>query len=277
MTLSAYVGGIGVLGPGLSQWPEAAAVLSGRVAYAPQPTVLPAPTLLPAAERRRTGRVVKLALAVAREAAAHAGVDPAALASVFCSSGGDGYNCHELCEALASVRPEVSPTRFSNSVHNAAAGYWSIATAATLESNVLCAFDSSFGAGLLEAMTQVAVDGESLLLVAYDIDYPEPIRAKRPLPDAFGAALILSPHPCARALARIDVALGGDAADRVSHPQLELLRRSIPAARCLPLLEQLARREAGAVVIDYSEWSSIRIEIEPHGPGAIARGDDSCG
>jgi hypothetical protein len=293
VTLSAYVGGIGVLGPGLSQWPEAAAVLSGRAAFTPQPTVLPAPTLLPPAERRRTGRVVRLALAVAREAAAHAGVDPATLASVFSSSGGDGHNCHELCEALASACPEVSPTRFSNSVHNAAAGYWSIATAATLESNVLCAFDASFGAGLLEAMTQIAVDGESLLLVAYDTDYPEPIHAKRPVPDAFGVALVLSPQPTAGALARIDVALvlspqpcagalaridgarggieapgsiearGGVGADTMSNPQLECLRRSIPAARCLPLLKQLARREAGAVVIDYSDWSSIRIEVEP--------------
>ncbi len=263
MTLSAYVGGIGVLGPGLSCWPEAAAVLSGRAAFTPQPTVLPAPTLLPAAERRRTGRVVRLALAVAHEAAARAGVDPATLASVFSSSGGDGHNCHELCEALASACPEVSPTRFSNSVHNAAAGYWSIATAAMLESNVLCAFDASFGAGLLEAMTQLAVDGRPLLLVAYDTEYPEPIRAKRPVPDAFGIALVLTPHRQPQSLARIDVALGDASADILAEPALESLRRSIPAARCLPLLRRLARREAGATVLDYLDVSRVLMHVEP--------------
>ena len=119
-----------MLGPGLDNWPDAAAVLSGQRAYEPAPTVLPMPTLLPAAERRRTGRVVKLALAVALEATTRAGSEPAQLASVFSSSGGDGHNCHEICQALALDSREISPTRFSNSVHNAAAGYWSIATGA---------------------------------------------------------------------------------------------------------------------------------------------------
>ena len=158
MKLSAYIGGIGVLGPGLVNWQETAAVVSGRVAYSPAPTMLPTPALLPPAERRRTGRVVKLALAVASEASSRANIDPASVASVFSSSGGDGHNCHELCEALALEHREVSPTRFANSVHNATAGYWSIATGAKLESNVLCAFDASFGAGLLEAFRVTFAD-----------------------------------------------------------------------------------------------------------------------
>ena len=69
MSLCAYVAGIGVLGPGLPDWPAARAVLRGETAYVPAATVLPPPAILPPAERRRTGRVVKLALAVALEAA----------------------------------------------------------------------------------------------------------------------------------------------------------------------------------------------------------------
>ena len=130
----------------------------------------------------------KLALAIAQEATRRAGVDPAELASVFSSSGGDGHNCHEICQALALAGRELSPTRFSNSVHNAAAGYWSIATGAKRESNVLCAFDASFCAGLLEALAHVVVEEQPVLLVAYDTDYPEPLHAKRPIPDAFGSA-----------------------------------------------------------------------------------------
>src|ERR1700674_1137162 len=206
MKLSAYIGGIGVLGPGLADWPEAAAVLSGAKPYAPAATVLTAPALLPPTERRRSGRVVKLALAVAFEASSRAKIDPAGLASVFSSSGGDGHNCHELCQALALAGREISPTRFSNSVHNAAAGYWSIGTGAMAESNVLCAFDASFCAGLLDAMTQVAVDELPVLLVAYDSEYPQPLPAKRPIPDAFGVALVLTPERRASSLARLDAA-----------------------------------------------------------------------
>jgi len=261
--LSAYVGGIGVLGPGLANWQETATVLSGGVVYSPARTLLPTPTLLPPAERRRTGRVVKLALAVALEASSRANVNPAQLASVFSSSGGDGHNCHELCQALALDAREVSPTRFSNSVHNAPAGYWSIATGAKLESNVLCAFDASFCAGLLEAMTQVAVDGGSLLLVAYDTEYPEPIHSKRPIPDAFGAALVLTPQRNPESVARIDVTLDHEPADTMSNPVLESLRLSIPAARCLPLLRQLARREAGRTVLEYLDVSRVAVNVEP--------------
>jgi hypothetical protein len=263
MRLAAYLSGIGVLGPGLADWPHTQDVLSGRVAYSPVPTILPTPAQLPAAERRRTGRVVKLAIAVAQEATTSARVDPATLASVFSSSGGDGHNCHELCTALARQPREVSPTRFANSVHNAAAGYWSIATGAQLESNVLCAFDSSFGAGLLEAMVQVAVDEESLLLVAYDTEYPEPINSVRPLPDAFGVALVLTPHRQRSSIAQMELSLGQDSADTLADPQLEGMRTSIPAARCLPLLLQLARREAGAVVLDYLDVSRLVLNVAP--------------
>lgn len=263
MTLSAYVSGIGVLGPGLADWPQTVAVLSGTEAYRPQRTLLHTPQILPPAERRRTGRVVQLALAVAAEAAAAAAIAPADLASVFSSSGGDGHNCHALCQALALASREVSPTRFSNSVHNAAAGYWSIATGAQLESNVLCAFDASFCAGLLEALTQVVVDAASVLLVAYDADYPEPIRSTRPVPDAFGAALVLTPQKTPRSQARIHATLGDATVDTMSHSPLEALRTAVPAARCLPLLRQLAGRQAGRTVLEYLDASRMIVEVEP--------------
>ena len=110
------------------------------------------------------------------------------------SSGGDGQNCHELCHALSLANREVSPTRFANSVHNAPAGYWSIATGAMVESNVLCAFDASFVAGLLEALTQIAVDQVTRCCWwPMTREYPQPLHAKRPIPDAFGVAMVLTP------------------------------------------------------------------------------------
>jgi lambda repressor-like predicted transcriptional regulator len=262
MRISAYVGGLGILGPGLANWPEAAAVLSGQQAYRPAATVLPMPTMLAAAERRRIGRVVKLAMGVALEATSQAGVDPATLASVFSSSSADGHNCHELCQALSLAGREISPTRFANSVHNAAAGYWSIGTGAMAASNVLCAFDASFTAGLLEALAQVAVDQVPVLLVAYDSEYPQPLHAKRPIPDAFGVALVLTPQKRASSLARVDAALSDLSFDRFADPALEALRCAFPAARSLPLLRLLAARNGGTAILEYLDVSRAEVQIE---------------
>jgi len=263
MRLCAYLGGIGVLGPGLHNWPQAAAVLSGRQPYEPMPTVLPVPVMLPSAERRRTGRVVKLALAVAWEATSSAAADPTQIASVFSSSGSDGHICHEICQALAQPAREVSPTRFSNSVHNVAAGYWSIATGSMTESNVLCAFDASFAAGLLDGLTQAAVDDRTVLLVAYDTEYPPPLHIKRPIPDALGVAMILTPERHERSLARIEATLTEEACDKMADPLFEALRCAIPAARSLPLLRQLAMAAPGRTILDYLDVSRIAVQIEP--------------
>jgi Beta-ketoacyl synthase, N-terminal domain len=263
MNLSAYLDGIGVLGPGLASWPDCAQVLLGERPYTTAPTVLPVPSMLPPAERRRAGRVVKLALAVALEASTAAAADLQKLASVFSSSGSDGHICHEICEALAQPSREVSPTRFSNSVHNASAGYWNIGTGAMTESNVLCAFDASFVAGLLESMTQSAVDKSSVLLVAYDTEYPPPLHAKRPIPDAFGIAMVFSPEKTPQSLARLEVSLTEDGADSLADAGLESLRHAIPAARGLPLLRLLAARAAGNCVLDYLDVTRAALRVEP--------------
>jgi hypothetical protein len=262
MSLSAYIGGLGVLGPGLHNWPQTAAVLSGRQLYVPTPTVLPVPAMLPPAERRRTGRVVKLALALAQEATANAGADLLQMPSVFSSSGSDGHICHEICQALATPAREVSPTRFSNSVHNVAAGYWSIATGSLAAANVLCAFDASFVAGLLEALTQVTVDGETVLLVAYDTEYPPPLYAKRPVPDALGVAMVLTPERTPNAT-RIELTLTDEPHDKMADAQMEALRLAIPAARSLPLLHLLAIGAPGRVILEYLDVSRAAVRIEP--------------
>jgi Beta-ketoacyl synthase, N-terminal domain len=267
--LSAYVRGIGLLGPGLDDWLSGAPMLAGATTYTPRAAVLPTPTALPAAERRRTGAVVRLALAIGFEAASRAGANPSDLPTVFSSSGGDGYNCHEICQTLATGDRQLSPTRFHNSVHNAASGYWSIAAGAPTASSVLCAFDATFGAGLLEALTQVVVDRTSVLLVAYDSGYPEPLRAVRPIPDAFGVAMVLAPVSgspathAAAASAIISAALTDELAESMLDTRLEAMRATIPAARGLPLLSKLARNESGRVVIDYLEAQRIAIEVSP--------------
>ncbi len=259
--LTAYVRGMGLLGPGLADWQSGAPIVAGAAPYQPCPTVLPVPQALPPAERRRIGATVKLAIGVAQQAVTGAAIDPVRLAAVFASSSGDGAICHEICETLATEGRQISPTRFHNSVHNAAAGYWSIATGATAPSSAICAYDASFAAGLLETLFQVAASGAPALLCAYETAYPEPLRAKRPVPDSFGTAMVLTPTPEAATLARIAIALCDEPAERMRDAQLEALRVSVPAARSLPLLRLLARREPGRAVLEYLPEQRLAVEV----------------
>ncbi len=249
--LTVHLQGVGLLGPGIASWPAAQPALRGLEPHVASATLLPSPARLPSAERRRAGAAIKLAMAVADEAVAHAAIDPITLATVFASSSGEGVNCHLLCEALAGSDRLLSPTRFTNSVHNAAAGYWHIAVASRAASTSLAAYGASFGAGLLETATQVHATRAPVLLVASDTPYPQPLHACRPLPDHFGTALILAPERSTRALATLEIVLADTAlpATTCSDLSLEALREAVPAAAALPLLQALARGAQGERIV----------------------------
>ena len=261
--------GVGLLGPGLASWDEALSVLRGELRHVSAPSVVPAPQRLPAAERRRAGAAVKVAMSVADAACSQADIDPQGLATVFTASNGDGANCHALLEALASTNPVdrlISPTRFTNSVHNAAAGYWHINVASRHASTSLCAHDDSFSAGLVAALTQVQSLQAPVLLVASDSPYPEPLQAARPLPDSLGVALLLAPPgwPGRRTrIARLAVDMLPRAqagpATRCTRDALEALRTAIPAARALPLLQAIARGEPADLVVDAQGSLALKI------------------
>ena len=263
MRLTARVEGVGVLGPGIDDWDDAREVLRGACRLAATPTVLPAPDLLPPAERRRCGKNVRLAIAAGLQAVGHAGRAAHEFATVFASSNGDGDNLHAICESLASDDRLISPTRFHNSVHNAPAGYWGIATRAMKTADSLCACDGSFGAGLLEALVRLAADpSDPVLVIACDAPYPEPIHAARPVLDAFGAALALSSGDGGSGTT-ITAELVDEAPATLADARLETLRRANPAARSLPMLALLASGRAGRVVIEYLPGLSLAVEARP--------------
>lgn len=239
-SLTVYLDAVGLCGPGLPDWATARPALTGVSSYLDAPTQIEASDYLPAAERRRVGTAVKLALAVAKDALKASPLNAAHLLSVFSSSGGDGDNCHLLCEALASSDRMISPTRFTNSVHNAPSGYWGIALKATPASTSVCAFDGSFSMGLLEAATQAKTAQAPVLLIAYDTPYPEPLRATRPIAHSFGVALIVAPQPTSSTIASLEIELGRRQPSVMADPALEALRQNVPAARSLPLLQALA-------------------------------------
>lgn len=263
--MRAYVEGVGLAGPGLRGWQASRAILAGGEPYRDAPTAVTASELLPAAERRRAGVPVKLALAAGHEAHAHAGRDAAATATVFASSSGDCDNVHHMLVALASPERQISPTRFHNSVHNAAAGYWSIATQCRAPSTSLCCHDASFAAGLLESVSQVLAAGAPVALIAYDHPYPEPLNAVRPIRGEFGVAILLAPRATERSVAALDVAFVPEVAgaSRAADPGLEKLRAGVPAARCLPLLAALARGTPDTIMLEYVAGAHLRVAISP--------------
>ena len=265
--LTVHVLGVGVAAPGLPDWPSAQAVLRGEAPYASAATVVPAPQRLPATERRRAGVIIKVSINVADEALAQSGLT-ADMPTVFSASEGDGKNCHELCEALASSDRALSPTRFTNSVHNAAAGYWHIATHSMAASTSICAFDASFAAGLMEAALQASTGQQPVLLVVADQPYPQPLHGTRPLMDACGVAMVLSGAPSPNAIATMTLSLDAEAQPTVcTQAALEAVALALPAARGLALLERLAMSKSddapSDVVLRGFDDLSVRIQLQP--------------
>lgn len=256
-----FVEGISVLGPAMPDWNRAREILAaGDTPFAPQPIQLPAPELLPSSERRRAGDAIKLSMAAALAAVRDADADAAQLPNVFSSTGGDCENCHNILETLASDDRQISPTRFHNSVHNAPAGYWSIATRCTAASTSICAYDAGFGAGLIEAAAQTLATGERCLLVAFDTKYPQPLYAQRPIPHYFAVGLVLNASATAATKATLDIALCRDPLDTMADRELETLRANVPTARALPLLQRLAAGK-GRAVIEYIAPHNMAIEV----------------
>jgi hypothetical protein len=266
-----YLEGVGLCGPGLDGWAASIAVLTGAQTYIPAATRIPPCDLLPANERRRAVTTVKIALAVGQEAFTTAARNPAETAAIFTSSGGDGGTIDDILTVLASPNRELSPTRFHNSVHNAPAGYWSIATGSRAASSSLCCHDDSFAAGLLEAAVQANVENCAVALIAYDVCYPAPLGLVRPIGAAFATAMIFTPAETSSSFAAIDLQLTASSAASVVAPaELEALRQNTPAARSLPLLAALAAELAADISLSYLDDMTLMLQITPLKPQQIS-------
>jgi hypothetical protein len=239
--ITVFVESLGVFAAGMPSWPEARTVLRGETPFAWQDLPLSTPPILPPAERRRCISSARLALTVAHEAVQRSDKDaPRQLACTFASSDGDSQVIIQIMESLAQEEPDVSPTRFANSVHNATAGYWSIATSMQLGASCISAFDDSFAAGLLEAAAQVADEGQDGLFVASDVRFQEPFFALRPIGADFGTAMVLTKQRSAKSLAALHISLTEREAATALPTWAPEAFASTPAAHALPLLAALA-------------------------------------
>ena len=179
---------------------------------------------------------------------------------MFASTHGDLSISDYMCATLVATPTLISPIKFHNSVHNAAAGYWSIGTSSYASYTALSAFRYTFAAGLLEAAVQAAADDRPVLYVAFDVDAKGPLATISPSRALLGVALVLAP--------------GSQSGShhlqlQVSQSQhLSLTQAQSPAAAlvadnalatCLPLFERLALGGTGEVVLELSPQSSLHV------------------
>ena len=246
------VDGISMYTPQIPDWPVFCRVDSGESQLPPMPEEVERyqPQRLPRNERRRATSSVRLTFRLLEDLheAFPFHLDDAP--SVFASSGGDYDVVHRINTALTAEQKFISPTDFHNSVHNAPAGYWSIACSCNSASTSVSAGDATFGAGLLEAALLCNELQKPTVYVAYDIGPPMPLQRFRPIEAPFGVAMLLNPLIKSHRLAQLDIALGeatgGASEDR--HQKYAQVAPGNPIACCLPLLSAL-RSQSGSVVL----------------------------
>jgi hypothetical protein len=217
---------------------------------------------LPSAERRRTSASARAAWAVAEQALSSSGIDAQEANSVFASSGGDGLILHQLCTALASPERDVSPTVFHNSVHNAPAGYYSIAHASHAGSTSLCCHGSPFAAGLLEAAVQVISEERPVLLVGFDLVAPFPLLPVWPAQQDFAVAFLLAPPGREHSLAswRITPTSGTLEAPIAGTHWISQFAQANPLAISLHLLTSLATGTQVQHRLPYLQDMALEVE-----------------
>jgi hypothetical protein len=192
-----------------------------------------------------------------------AGLEPASLPSVFACTYGDLAISDYMSATLASDPALVSPIRFHNSVHNAAAGYWTIGTGCSEPYTALSAKDATFGSGLLEALTQAAALDRPVLLVAYDGEAKGPLATAVPAKGLLAAAVIVAPdageRPCARLSWRLHLG-------RTSTPPRSEAARSCAGngmAGCTPFFEALAAGESSLVELALQPAMQLEVAVHP--------------
>jgi len=242
--------------------------------------VNPKPESVPPKERRRAGLMINLAVEVAHQACDDAAIDKTQIPSVFVSALGDTAITDYMCRKLAQPEKLLSPTKFHNSVHNAPSGYWTISAENRAPSSFVGGFRESFGAGLLEAVSQAHAFDAPVLMVAYDIANSAPFEDIEPVSESIGIGLVVTNGVSDGAnspqgepntvLIDVDFEAQAESANEpkqaLSLPLSERLREfasANPVGAGFALLEQVAAKRARADQLDTPSVSELRLAAAP--------------
>lgn len=260
----AFIEGVGLWAPRLPGWARARAVLRGELPPPETPAARPAPVVLAPTERRRAPDTVAVALEVASSACESSGHAPQTLASVFASTLGDTPLSDYLCEQLARAPLDTSPTKFHNSVHNAAAGYWAIATGCHEPYTAVSAHEHTFGTGLLMACVQALTDDAPVLYVAYDIEARGPLASQARSRGTLGAAVVLAPRKPSREASRLSWRVAeGEACATPPRAANAALVEGNAMAGCLTLFEALADGSPRTITLTLTQRLMLSLEVVP--------------
>ena len=265
--IAVAVEGIALWAPRLPDWDTARAVIRGETQAPEAARARPVAAMLAPTERRRAPDCVAVALEVAAKATQAAGRAATEMPAVFASTHGDTVISDYMCATLASTPALISPTKFHNSVHNAAAGYWSIGTGSTMPYTAISAFRQTFGVALLEAAIQVVCNSQAVLLVAFDTESQGPLATVAASRGLLGVALVLGPELRAGACGlRLRTALqaaghgGSTTITPANSPAVEYIAGNA-LAPCLPLMELLARQQETAIALALGERLALHVRL----------------
>ncbi|HSC10335.1 MAG TPA: beta-ketoacyl synthase chain length factor [Rhodanobacteraceae bacterium] len=266
MSIDVVIEGVGLWSPALPGWQASRDILAGKAEPVAASGARPAASLLAPGERRRAPDSVLLALEVAQQAAQMAAREGRTLRGVFASDHGDLAINDYLCATLLHAPEQLSPTKFHNSVHNAAAGYWAIATGSMASTTALSAGDCTFAAGLFEAALLARSEDAPVLFVACDLPAAGPLADVVSCRVPFAVGLVLSPQRDRGGAALRLAARGRSAPVTTLAPEPALLHAvhgDNPVARSLPLLAALARGEGQAFTLQAGPRLHLQLEISP--------------
>ena len=239
--LSFSILSVGAWGPKFRNWQDLQDLLAGKEidddgAKGPKPAVIPAN------ERRRAPLPVRLAVEVSSQACSSAGLDASNLACVFVSGLGDTQLTDYMCTVLAGENKALSPTKFHNSVHNAAAGYWTISTDCMQAANSVAGFNESVSLTIMEALIQADAEQRPLLLTFYDAPSSPILKELLDNEQPFAVSIIITPK-----VLDTELTLSASVVEQqVQWPVMDELNgdlaecyRENPCAKILPVLQFL--------------------------------------
>ena len=252
---------IGLSGPGLSDWDSARAVLRGDLDWVPTAVEWPRPALLPAKEHRRVTPMTRLVLGTVQQVLGSAVIDPMETPSVFATAGGELEIAQKICRILLIPDRPISPVMFSNSVHNATAGYFSIASGSRRVSTTIAAGSVTAAAGLLEAALIARSEQRPTLLAVYDAAPAEPLaNCVKTIADMFAAALLIGPTADGGRSLYLSIGSTATGEDRLPEELRQLASRN-PAAALLPLLSLAAGDVAGSISLPRQAGAMLHVEL----------------
>lgn len=263
--MQVFVHGLGAFGPGFENWQDLQNLLAGHGGN-DDALKAPKPAVIPANERRRAPLAVRIAVETASQAIAMSDIPATEAACVFASGLGDTDLTDYMCKVLAGPDKQLSPTKFHNSVHNAAAGYWTIATHCRQPANSIAGLGYSVSIALLEGMVQCITEQRPVLLAFYDTATSQVLSRLFSNEQAFGFAMLISPSDDTGLATRLDaktVTLAQPKWPTLNTAQLEHLYAANPAAKSLCLAKALTAAPASKLSLPLSQGSALEIDVKP--------------